>query len=253
MLSQLRLIYILAAAAAIALIPSPAQPRAAREPVFSDLSVPAISPPTTNASTARSAAPAAVLLPAGGSNSAAALRAYVADDKYKLRAGDKISVQILEDRDQPKGLLIADSGELDAPYIGRVAAADKTCKQLASELKALLEKEYYYHATVIISLDAANKVYGRIYVTGQVKNQGPIDMAINENLTASRAIMRAGGFGDFANRKKVKIIRGGSGGGAGKQTFELNMIEILDDGKTEKDIPVQPDDWIIVPSRLINF
>jgi protein involved in polysaccharide export with SLBB domain len=246
-------ITLLAGMASIALIPSPAQARASREPVFSDLSIPAVSPLATNSTAARSAVPTPTVLPAGSSNSPAALGAYVADDKYKLRAGDKISLQILEDRDQPKGLLIADSGELDAPYIGRVAAADRTCKQLASELKALLEKEYYYRATIIISLDAANKVYGRIYVTGQVKNQGPIDMAINENLTASRAIMRAGGFGDFANRKKVKIIRGGSGGGAGKQTFELNMIEILDDGKTEKDIPVQPDDWIIVPSRLINF
>jgi polysaccharide export outer membrane protein len=244
---------LLAGAAANVMIPFAVQARASREPVFSDLSLPAV-PLITNTPSPRSSSPSpSTLLPPGSSNSAAALSTYVADDKYKLRAGDKISLQILEDRDQPKGLLIADSGELDAPYIGRVAAADKTCKQLADELKALLEKEYYYHATVIISLDAANKVFGRIYVTGQVKNQGPIDMAINENLTASRAIMRAGGFGDFANRKKVKIIRGGSGGGAGKQTFELNMIEILDDGKTEKDIPIQPDDWIIVPSRLINF
>jgi protein involved in polysaccharide export with SLBB domain len=246
-------ITIIAGTAAVALIPSSVEARASREPVFSELSPPAASPLATNSAAPRPLTPVTAAVPAVSSNSAPSLSAYVADDKYKLRAGDKISLQILEDRDQPKGLLIADSGELDAPYIGRVAAADKTCKQLAAELKALLEKEYYYRATVIISLDAANKVFGRIYVTGQVKNQGPIDMAINENLTASRAIMRAGGFGDFANRKKVKIVRGGSGGGAGKQTFELNMIEILDDGKTEKDIPVQPDDWIIVPSRLINF
>jgi polysaccharide export outer membrane protein len=153
---------------------------------------------------------------------------------------------------------VADSGELDAPYIGRIAAADKTSKELAAELKTLLEKEYYYHATVIIALDAANKVLGRIYVTGQVKNQGPIDMAINEHLTASRAVMRAGGFGDFANKKRVKVIRGGGSAAGGatstaKQTFELNMAEILDGGKTEKDILLQPDDWIIVPSRLINL
>src|SRR5215510_14029849 len=54
------------------------------------------------------------------------LSGYVPDDKYKLRTGDKISLQILEDRDAPKSLLVTDSGELDAPYVGRVAAADKT-------------------------------------------------------------------------------------------------------------------------------
>jgi len=177
---------------------------------------------------------------------------YVPDDKYKLRTGDKISLQILEDRDLPKSLLVADSGELDVPYLGRVAAADKTCKQLADDLKGQLEKEYYHRATVIIALDVANKLLGRIYVWGQVRNQGPIDIAVNENLTAGKAILRAGGFGDFANKKRVKVVRGGTEG-ATKQSFELNMVDILEDGKTEKDMVLQPDDFIIVPSRLINF
>ena len=181
------------------------------------------------------------------------LSAYVPDDKYKLRMGDRVSLQILEDRDLPKSLVVADSGELDVPYVGRLAAADKTCKQLAEELKGQLEKEYYYRATVIIALDVANKFLGRIYVWGQVKNQGPIDIAVNENLTAGKAILRAGGFGDFANKKRVKLVRGGATDSASKQSFELNMVDILEDGKTEKDIALRPDDFIIVPSRLINF
>ena len=184
---------------------------------------------------------------------AVSLNGYVPDDKYKLRVGDKISLQILEDRDLPKGLVVADSGELDVPYVGRVAASDKTCKQLAEELKTRLEAEYYYRATVIIALDAANKLLGRIYVWGQVRNQGPIDIAVNENLTAGKAILRAGGFGDFANKKRVKIVRGGGVEGTSKQSFELNMVDILEKGKTEKDVTLQPDDFIIVPSRLINF
>jgi polysaccharide biosynthesis/export protein len=180
------------------------------------------------------------------------LSGYVPDDKCKLRAGDRIAFQILEDRDAPKSLVVADSGELDFPYIGRVAAVDKTCKQLARELKTRLEQEFYYRATVIIALDVANKFLGRVYVWGQVRNQGPIDVAVGENLTVGKAILRAGGFADFANKKRVKIVRGGSEFAA-KQTFELNMAEILEGGKTEKDAVLQPDDFIIVPSRLINF
>ena len=181
------------------------------------------------------------------------LSGYVPDDKYKLRVGDKVSLQILEDRDLPRGLVVADSGELDVPYVGRVAASDRTCKQLAEDLKARLEKEYYYRATVIIALDAANKFLGRVYVWGQVRNQGPIDLAVNENLTVGKAILRAGGFGDFANKKRVKVVRGGGAEGAEKQSFELNMVEILENGHTDKDILLRPDDLLFVPSRLINF
>lgn len=177
---------------------------------------------------------------------------YVPDDKYKLRMGDKVSFQILEDRDAPRSLVLADSGELDVPYLGRMAAVDKTCKQLAAEIKEQLEKEYYYRASVVLALDAANRVLGRVYVWGQVRNQGPIELSVNENLTAGKAILRAGGFGDFASKKKVKVIRPGASGFS-KQVFELNMVEILEDGQTEKDVLLQSDDSIIVGSRLINF
>jgi protein involved in polysaccharide export with SLBB domain len=181
------------------------------------------------------------------------LSGYVPDDKYKLRTGDKISFQILEDRDLPKSIFVADSGEIDFPYVGRVAASDKTCKQLAGDLKTMLEKEYYYRATVVIALDQANRILGRVYVWGQVRNQGPIDLMVNENLTAGKAIVRAGGFLDFANKKKVKVIRGSAVAGGAKQTFELNMVEILEEGKTEKDVVLQPDDSVLVPSRLFNL
>ena len=201
-------------------------------------------------------APAAVVpvaVAAPSTNAAAPTPAgYLPDDKYKLRVGDRISLQILEDRDPPKSLVVADSGELDVPYVGRVAASDKTCKQLADELKVQLEKEYYYRATVVVALDVANKLLGRIYIWGQVKNQGPMDIAVNENLTVGKAILRAGGFGDFANKKSVKVVRSSALDGQ-KQNFDLNMVEILQKGKPEKDVVLQPDDFILVPSRLINF
>jgi len=183
----------------------------------------------------------------------ASLIGYVPDDKYKLRMEDRISFQILEDHDAPKSLVITDSGEVDMPYLGRVSAAGKTCKQLADELKSQLEKEYYYRATVIVALDAANRVLGRVYIWGQVRVQGPIELIVNENLTVGTAILRAGGFGDFANKKRVKLIRGGGPHEGAKQTLELNMAEVLDDGKVEKDVVLQPNDFIIVPSRIINF
>jgi len=128
---------------------------------------------------------------------------YVLDDKHQLEPGDHVSFQILEDRDPPKSLIVADSKELDVPYIGRVAVKDKTCMQLAKELKALLEKEYYFRATVIVGLDSVNKVRGKVYIWGQVRTQGQIDILFNEELTAGKAILRAGGFADFANKKKV--------------------------------------------------
>ncbi len=174
------------------------------------------------------------------------------DDSYKLRVGDKVSFQIAQDHDPAISLVVADSGELDIPYIGRVPAAGKTCKALAGEIKKQLDKNYYYNATVSLAVDQANRFMGTVYVMGQVKTQGPIGLSVGQDLTAGKAILLAGGFGDFANKKDVKVIRA-SARGKEKRVIHLNMVNILEKGKTDEDLVLKPDDEIIVPMRFINF
>jgi protein involved in polysaccharide export with SLBB domain len=175
---------------------------------------------------------------------------YVLDDKHKLVSGDRVSFQIVEDRTNSIPIMVAESVELDVPYIGRVSVAGKTCKQAAEDIKALLEKDYYYKATVIIGLDALSKVLGRVYVFGPVRNPGPVEIPSNETFTAGKAILRVGGFGDFANRKAVQIVRKTP---TGNRTFKVNMENVLEKGRTEEDITLEPEDFIIVPQRAINF
>lgn len=192
----------------------------------------------------------------------------VVDDRHKLGPGDKLSFRIVEDRhlpnmddnrnatsiaDQTKALVVADTGELDVPYVGRVNVSGKTCKEAAAELKTLLEKDYYYRATVVLGLDQISRVAGRVYVWGEVRNQGAVEIPANENFTAGKAILRAGGFNDWAKKSKVKVVRAAKADGAAKEEIMVDMEQVLDKGQTDKDVPVQPDDFIIVPRSKINF
>lgn len=177
----------------------------------------------------------------------------VLNDVIKLGIGDRISFRIVEDRRDPIGLVVTESGEMEVPLIGRVLATGKTCKQLAREIKPLLEKEYFFQATVIIGLDTiGTKSRGKIYLTGQVRTQGGMDIMPDEVLTVSKAILRAGGIADFGDKKKVKLIRKNIDG-SGTTTTLVNMVEILEKGRLDKDITVEPGDLIVVPERLINF
>jgi polysaccharide export outer membrane protein len=178
---------------------------------------------------------------------------YVLDDKHLLEPGDKISFQILEDKKPLINLLVTDSSELDVPYIGRVSVAGKTCQQLAAELKVKLEKDYYYHATVVIGLDSVDKVRGQIFIYGSVHAQGSLDISFNHDLTAGEAIVRAGGFSEFADKKSVKVIRNGGSDGSGKKVFIVNLADVLEKGKTEEDVVLQPGDLIIVSERMVKF
>ncbi|HEV3148550.1 MAG TPA: polysaccharide biosynthesis/export family protein [Chthoniobacterales bacterium] len=173
----------------------------------------------------------------------------VLDDKKKLGANDFVSFRVVEDRDNDsQRLRVNDSGELEVPYIGLVPAQGKTCKELAFNIKSALEKEYYYHATVILAVDrVSDKSRGRIYVYGSVKSQGPQEVPPDENYTVSKAVIRAGGFGDFANKRKVKVTRKDG------KDFTVDLKRVIEEGHTEEDVVLQPDDQIYVPQRLINM
>jgi protein involved in polysaccharide export with SLBB domain len=170
------------------------------------------------------------------------------DDKKKLGANDFVSFRVVEDRDdESQRLRVNDNGELEVPYIGPVPARGKTCKQLARDIKGALEKEYYYHATVILALDrVSEKSRGRVYVYGSVKAQGPQEVPPDETYTVSKAIIRAGGFGDFANKRKVKVTHNG-------KEFTVDLKRIIEEGHADEDMALNPDDQIYVPQRLINM
>lgn len=178
------------------------------------------------------------------------------NDKRPLSIGDRLSFRVVEDEGPARTLSVTDSGEIDVPYIGRVPIANRTCKQFAYYVKRLLEKEYYYQATILVGLDAAGVgtrtvSRGRVYVMGQVRSAGPQDIPADEAYTVSKAILRAGGFGPYANKKKVKIVRGGKSGANSKPIF-VDCAEILDKGHWDKDVEVRPDDIITVPERMFN-
>jgi protein involved in polysaccharide export with SLBB domain len=173
-------------------------------------------------------------------------------DQQKLGPGDRVTYRVLEDQDEPRSLIITDSGDLDIPYLGLVHAAGKTSFDLARDVKARLEQKLYYQATVIIAVELVNKtrVRGKVYVTGQVRNRGGYEIPAGETLTVSKAILNAGGFSDFADKKHVRLIRKT---GAENQTLTINVLNVWEKSNLQEDLVVQPDDLIVVPTRLVNY
>ena len=181
------------------------------------------------------------------------LQTDVLDDKVKLGTGDLLSFRIIEDKEDPLPLVVTDSGELAIPYIGRVKAVGKTCKQMANEIKAELEKDYYHTATVVLSLDKYNLSRGKVYLVGQVRAAGPQDIPSDEVFTLSKAIMRAGGFSEFADKKRVQVTRNGGPNEPMGKIMEVNVGVIIEEGRADQDVKLEPGDLIYIPSRLFKF
>jgi polysaccharide biosynthesis/export protein len=227
-------------------LPHSTLPASAAAPVFSEL--PAMTPSVANPP--GSPAPAGA---AKGINTSPALTNSMdaLDADHTLAIGDRLSFRIVEDEEDPKPLIVTDSGELECPYIGRFPAVGKSCRDLARALKTELEKDYYFQATVIIAVDVMAKSRGKVYLVGPVRAPGPLEVPSDEVFTLSKAILRAGGFTDFADKKSVRVTRKTTNGL--EQVFKVNVADILDKGKTATDMRLEAGDLIVIPERTIRF
>ncbi len=183
----------------------------------------------------------------------------VLDNHQPIAVGDTISIRILEDRREALQQKVAVTGEVQAPYVGLINAKGKTCRDLAYSIKRELEKNFFKNATVVIAIDQLNpedqiklrEIDLEFYVVfGIVARQGKYDLPTNEDISISQAILRAGGFAQFANKERVRVIRKTP---QGNKTIMVNVDGIMRYGDLDKDIFLRKDDVIIVEELDWNF
>jgi polysaccharide export outer membrane protein len=162
---------------------------------------------------------------------------YTAAEVARFHVGDSVSVTLtgMPETIEPHVEPIKEDGTITMPNIGHVQAAGKTAGELQNEIYNLYVPKFYRHLTVTVNI--GDRVY---YVTGEVKQPGRQLYA--GQMTVTKAITTAGDFTDFANHKKVWLIR------ANGQRIKVNCNEALRD--SSKDPPVYPNDQIQVPRRF---
>lgn len=181
-------------------------------------------------------------------------RMSVVDPDKKLSAGDQVTFEIVEDREGGLPRVVTATGELDVPPLGRVRVAGKTANEAASSIKQLLERDYYYTATVRLSIDQVSKVQvqqGSVQLSGQVRMVGPQMIIAGEPLTVSSAILKAGGLTEWGNSKRVQVTRQTKGGKM--ERFEVDFKKVTESGDASLDPVLQDGDRIFVPKVFVRF
>ena len=188
----------------------------------------------------------------GASMATITQRAVLIDPNKRLGVGDQVAIEIVEDREGPTSRVITATGDLEVPPLDRVHVAGKTTAEAASDIKRLLEADYYYHATVKLSIDRVNiaAALGKIQISGEVGVPGVLDFNLADPLTLNEAILKAGNFKDFADPKKVRVtrVKGGL-----KQEFIVDIKAVQRDGAADKDIMLQDGDRVYVPKAFIRW
>lgn len=75
------------------------------------------------------------------------------DNQRRLKSENIVSIRILEDKREALQQVVAVTGEIQVPYLGLLKAEGLTCRELALQIKAGLEKEFFKVATVLVTKD----------------------------------------------------------------------------------------------------
>jgi protein involved in polysaccharide export with SLBB domain len=171
------------------------------------------------------------------------------DRQRLITINDRIRYQVLEEQSPMIVLSPNDQGMVRfPPLMESVEVVGKTCYDLALELKALLEVDFFYRATVVIDL-AESSFRDHFTVFGQVRNQGRQTMPADGMVTISQALSMAGGAIDGADLAKVTIVRRDQDNPEKEDRLEVNVEEILNQGRLEQDIRILASDVVIVGRR----
>jgi polysaccharide export outer membrane protein len=168
--------------------------------------------------------------------------AALAFGQSTLRVGDPIELKIggvpQDEQLQVNNTYVIDSsGSISLPYINKVKAAGLAPGALAREVEsAYRANKIYTNPNVTIIMQPQARF---VNVGGAVRQ--PSRVPFTEDMTVLAAINAAGGFNDFADQKRVRLLRG-------------NDVKVLDVRQFRKDpakdIALQPGDRVEVPQTL---
>ncbi|MES2307931.1 MAG: polysaccharide biosynthesis/export family protein [Verrucomicrobiota bacterium] len=169
-------------------------------------------------------------------SSAASPRYSVPSDT--LRVGDPISIRLNGVPVEEEKLVedvVDGEGNISMPLVGRFKAAGLSSAQLKLKIEQAYRDRKLYatpNITIIVQQRYVN-------LAGEVRI--PQRVPFTSDMTVLRAITACGGFTDYADRRKVIILRG-------NDVFEFDAKEALLD--PSKDVPMVAGDQIQVPRTI---
>jgi len=116
---------------------------------------------------------------------------------------------------------VSANGRVSLPKVGDVSASGKSVASLQSQLTGMYAS-HLQNPTVLVAVETAA---AGVYVSGEVVRPGKIPL--DRPMTAFEAVMEAGGFSKFANRKQVVVVRNESGK---QQRYALNLDDTINHG-----------------------
>ncbi len=158
---------------------------------------------------------------------------------YVIGVEDVLAVHVWREPEVSRRVPVRPDGNITLPLINDIKAAGATPNQLAQRISDALKK-HLTEAEVAVVVEQVNSK--KFYVMGEVVRPGAYPLV--ESTTVIQALSAAGGFREFANKKKIQILKGG-GSAAKRIVFDYSAV--VRGSKDQHNVVLEPGDTILVP------
>ncbi len=160
-------------------------------------------------------------------------------DQYVIGPEDVLYIHVWKEDALTRTVPVRMDGKISLPLIQEIKAAGLTPLQLKEVLMRKF-KEFIENPIVSVTVVEINSF--KVYVIGQVKNPGL--QRLRSETTVSQIIVMAGGFTDWANQKKIVIVRKEDGR---EKRIKVNYKKIMNGGNPGADVVLKAGDTVIIP------
>jgi polysaccharide export outer membrane protein len=154
---------------------------------------------------------------------------------YKIGPADVLKIQVW-DEEKFSGMFTVDQdGKFVYPLAGYIVAGGLTTAEVKDSVEKALAKYVVKPRVDVTVQEVYSKKY---YLNGMVNHPGEYMLSVPT--TVLQAISKAGGLQDFANQKKIYILRG-------SKKIAFNYKEVSQGKRMEQNILLEPGDQLFIP------
>jgi polysaccharide biosynthesis/export protein len=176
---------------------------------------------------------------AATAHAAAPQKPATEDPNYIIGAQDVLEISVWKEPELTRSVPVRPDGKISMPLLNDVQAAGRTPLQLAAEITTGLKK-FVTDPQVTIIVTAINSQ--RVYILGEVSRAGAYPLL--PNMTVLQALSNGGGFTQFANLKKIYVLRVENGK---QEKHSFNYKDVVAGKGADQNIFLKAGDTIVVP------
>ncbi len=175
---------------------------------------------------------------------------------YLVQPGDTLRIEVLEDGNLNRTVLVTPDGRFAFPFAGSLRASGRTVEQIRRSVVASIKGSFASEPTVFVSVAALDPTEDEedepptinVYFLGEVNTPGLV--LVEPGTTFLQGLSQAGGFTNFAATKRVQLRR--TDRRTGQQSVTTINYRALSEGASlSRSIRLYDGDVILIPERRL--